>query len=546
MGGLAAVLALGSACDPEVGDVQQFRRALDDEPGDGEPGEPLPPPPIDGGQACRNSPTVFLNIGAQHCTGVLVAPDMMLTAGHCVRDGANLRSLASMSVGTGAAICDGAVNVDEVFVHPDFSNQRDAGGQQVRRPAAGDLALVRLSGPVPGATVATLGTAIPGTASAQVTMTGFGGGAQSCADATVTATQFIPIGTTRSQPVHVIEGELRPDGTRAHACVGDSGGPVYLRGTNVVVGINSQVGDVIPGLPWGTVGGPTPTTCTPPLYAPFDWDWVQQTLASGSGGVANTCTPGATDLCIGPGDTCGGEVTCGRNTCGENGRWGSCVRTLDATRDELHLDGCNGVDDDCDDTIDEDCNPGGGEPCPPGRTRDPGSNLCVCAGTCPPGATMNPGTCLCEAACGDGQCGWNESPTSCPIDCDDGGGSSCICGWDCPPGDPACSGFCGDGMCDVVSENSTSCPDDCDFGSSCICGWDCPPGDPACTGVCGDGVCDIVSENSTNCPLDCSGGGGGDGGGGYDVCGDWDFWDWYLGEFGWDAAMDAYESFCAM
>jgi V8-like Glu-specific endopeptidase len=561
--GIAAVLATIPACDPVDGSTDVRRSAMDEDPwrgGDLPPFDPPPPVepllPIDDGQACQNSPTVYLNIGNEMCSGVMIAPDVMLTAGHCVRNGANLRSLASMSVGTGANVCEGSVKVDEVFVHPDFSNQRIGRDQSMRRPAAGDLAVVRLSGPVPGTTVATLGSSTPGTASASVTMTGFSRGSQNCANATVTGTQFIQTGSLGSQPVHVIEGELNPDGTRAHACVGDSGGPVYLRGTNVVVGINSQVGDTIPGLPWGTVGGPTPTTCTPPLYAPFDWSWVQSVLDGGAGnGNVNTCTPEQWNRCIGPGDTCGGEVVCGRVTCGDDGRWGECERTIDTVRNDLHLDECNGIDDDCDDTIDEDCNTG---ECPLGQTRDPNTNQCVCAGSCAPGSQMDPGSCLCIPLCGDGICAPNETDWSCPIDCDDGGGGSCICGWDCPPDDPACAGFCGDGMCDVVSENSTTCPADCDLGGgSCICGWDCPPDDPACAGFCGDGWCDLVIENGSTCPLDCGygggggdggGGGGGDGGGGGGggVCGDWEFWDWYVGEYGWEEANALYSEMCAM
>jgi hypothetical protein len=92
-------------------------------------------------------------------------------------------------------------------------------------------------------------------------------------------------------------------------------------------------------------------------------------------------------------------------------------------------------------------------------------------------------------------------------DDDDCAGSSCICGFDCPPGTPECNGFCGDGSCDLITENSTTCPADCSLGGSCICGWDCPPGTPECAGFCGDGSCDLITENSTTCPMDCSLGG---------------------------------------
>jgi hypothetical protein len=81
------------------------------------------------------------------------------------------------------------------------------------------------------------------------------------------------------------------------------------------------------------------------------------------------------------------------------------------------------------------------------------------------------GTCDCSI-CGNGIC---ESPlrsypapgednTSCPADC-----------------------FCGDGICDPVSENETNCPADCLISAP----------------VCGDHICDPKTENSSNCPQDC-------------------------------------------
>ena len=268
---VALVLAAPVACDEGGDDAQDFRLAVDADDNDAKGGKNTDPDPlllpIDHGQACENTSTLFMRIGNLVCTGVLVAPDVMLTAGHCVRDGANMRPLSSMSVGTGDAVCtDGSVNVARVFVHSGFQDDRGNAPDQ-GAASSGDLALVQLSGPVPNASVASLGHAIPGTASGDVTLTGFSGGMQRCGDATVI--------DARASGVLEIEGTLGPNG-RVTACVGDSGGPVYQRGTNLVVGINSRVQSVVQPLPRGTIGGGGATECSGNLFAAVDWDWCSR------------------------------------------------------------------------------------------------------------------------------------------------------------------------------------------------------------------------------------------------------------------------------
>lgn len=82
--------------------------------------------------------------------------------------------------------------------------------------------------------------------------------------------------------------------------------------------------------------------------------------------------------------------------------------------------------------------------------------------------------------CGDGICSGSENSSTCPSDCDWCGNG--ICGgnensWTCPSD---CA-VCGDGICNG-SEDSWTCPSDCAF--------------------CGNGVCDS-NENSWTCPGDC-------------------------------------------
>jgi len=110
--------------------------------------------------------------------------------------------------------------------------------------------------------------------------------------------------------------------------------------------------------------------------------------------------------------------------------------------------------------------------------------------------------------CGDGQCSENENSCTCPDDCGPPESSEIYCGDgvddDCDgavdcfdtecEGDPACPGYCGNGLCDPL-ENCNTCPDDCIKKTTG------PPNRRYC---CGDGVCE-GDENGTNCGVDCGG-----------------------------------------
>ncbi len=87
------------------------------------------------------------------CTGALIAPDMVLTAAHCVFDPQNGRRVKPRKIVFEAGLRNGAARavrkVDEVIVHPEYRHN-------TRGPndAAVDLALVRLKAPIfePGIT----------------------------------------------------------------------------------------------------------------------------------------------------------------------------------------------------------------------------------------------------------------------------------------------------------------------------------------------------------------------------------------------------------
>ena len=87
------------------------------------------------------------------CTGALIAPDMVLTAAHCVFDPNNGRRVKPRKIVFQAGLRNGTARatrkVDEVIVHPDYRHNKRGPND-----AAVDLALVRLKTPIyePGIT----------------------------------------------------------------------------------------------------------------------------------------------------------------------------------------------------------------------------------------------------------------------------------------------------------------------------------------------------------------------------------------------------------
>ncbi|MBK8257306.1 MAG: hypothetical protein IPK82_32110 [Polyangiaceae bacterium] len=145
-------------------------------------------------------------------------------------------------------------------------------------------------------------------------------------------------------------------------------------------------------------------------------------------------------------------------------------------------------------------------------------NGCECGNMCSAGQCQG---------CGDGQCTGTETCTSCPNDC-----GSCNCGNNICDMFETCANCpgdccCGDLVCDMASEDCMSCPADCGIcSSSSSGGGSC--GDGTCDGgetclscaadcCCGNGICDIATEDCMTCPQDCMCGSSGAGGGA--VCG---------------------------
>lgn len=171
---------------------------------------------------------MVLNSRGGVCSGVVLAPDVVLTAAHCVAGGTDVRVHYRDADRPPVLIVPSAV-----VAHPGY----DAGAVAGRRRSI-DLALIRLPGPLPGRFApAALTAAVPARGS-PVAVGGYGLSREGDARST---------GTYRTARIEAVEPYGRsaillwgaaPAGTRAGACEGDSGGPL-VDADGAVVAITS-------------------------------------------------------------------------------------------------------------------------------------------------------------------------------------------------------------------------------------------------------------------------------------------------------------------
>ncbi len=183
-------------------------------------------------------PDTVAVIGPQGaCTGTLIAPDIVLTAGHCAE-------IAPNAVVANTTDYEGAggvrVGVTRTVAYPNWENSYD-------------VAIVILSQPITGVTPRKVGTACTFnafTANTMVHLVGFGatdmaGEAANTLLKEATTAVTDPTCATGSGCMAAVApgGEFVAGGTgQADSCFGDSGGPVYLdtpRGM-VVIGAVSR------------------------------------------------------------------------------------------------------------------------------------------------------------------------------------------------------------------------------------------------------------------------------------------------------------------
>jgi hypothetical protein len=160
------------------------------------------------------------------CSASVIAPDLLLTAGHCVRKGSNYRLL------TYAAGKPVLSPLGLVTIHPQF----DAQAYDVRHFTI-DLALVKLEAPLSGYVPVPL-IAESGVVGRSYRIAGFGLTAQAAGKSGGVLRELTLEGAA---PVSKVQLRLQEASGIGGACQGDSGGPVLRDGLLVGV-LASAVG----------------------------------------------------------------------------------------------------------------------------------------------------------------------------------------------------------------------------------------------------------------------------------------------------------------
>lgn len=198
------------------------------------------------------------------CSGALIAPEVVLTAAHCVPAGATTKVVAY-----DARRQPQLLDVRRVAAHPDYNS-----GGIANHRASADVALLQLAAPMAGKSSAPLGSPrAPIAAGARFTVAGIGvtrrgdGKSGGTARAATLAATGRP-GTLQIRLVDPATGNAREG---LGACTGDSGGPVFeeQNGRDVIVGVISWSTGANNTAGCGGLTGVTPLT----LYRA----WIEHT-----------------------------------------------------------------------------------------------------------------------------------------------------------------------------------------------------------------------------------------------------------------------------
>lgn len=172
-----------------------------------------------GEAALERATTMVLSSNGGVCSGVVLAPDVIATAAHCLTGAAEYRAHWRDERGEPVLAAIAAI-----VVHPDY----DPRAIETRRRSI-DLALARLAEPLPARFVPALLDPSPAAAAERVVLAGFGVETES-------DTRGLTSGTFRAAILDVVEpyGPSRIlvwlSGRGAGACHGDSGGPILRDG----------------------------------------------------------------------------------------------------------------------------------------------------------------------------------------------------------------------------------------------------------------------------------------------------------------------------
>lgn len=204
--------------------------------------------------------------GGGVCTGTMIAPNIILTAAHCIAPGTANRVIDYSTK------LPRLIAPQQVAVHPRY-NAQSIGAHR----ATADVALLRLSAPMPGKSAAILGVPrIPFTPVSRFTVVGIGStvAGSETGVGTVRAAPLAVTGKPGTLQVRLVDPQTQNRSLGMGACTGDSGAPAFedQDGRSVIAGVVSWSTGANNSAGCGGLTGVTPLT----LYR----DWIVQTARS--------------------------------------------------------------------------------------------------------------------------------------------------------------------------------------------------------------------------------------------------------------------------
>jgi secreted trypsin-like serine protease len=204
--------------------------------------------------------------GGGVCTGTMIAPNIILTAAHCIAPGTANRVI-DYSTKPPQLIAP-----QQVAVHPHYNAQSIAAHR-----ATADVALLRLSAPMPGKAPVRLGVPrVPFSPASRFTVVGIGStvAGSDAGVGTARAASLAVTGQPGTLQVRLVDPQTQNRSAGMGACTGDSGAPAFedQDGRSVVTGAVSWSTGANNSTGCGGLTGVTPLT----LYR----DWIVKTARS--------------------------------------------------------------------------------------------------------------------------------------------------------------------------------------------------------------------------------------------------------------------------